>query len=157
MKLERKDLDRLMPLESGSHENVSSLEIAIPMRYAECAATLENGQKTRLKDRRQLLGWTLNAERRRFYFQVGKRVVVIATNRNRRHQIRRIECWADHIACFALTSDDLRVARLGGEVHKLVSPDGSLLFIAEQRPAGSDMPARLPITQPANASVSLAT
>ena len=159
MTLDHQDLDQLLPLESGSHGAIVGLDIDIPMRYAECVVELADGRRTRLKDRRQLLGWTLGAERRSYYFRVGDRVIVLKTNTARRHPIRQIDCWEAFSACRALSSADLRVSELGKTVHKIVAPDGSLLFIAPRQTEIAD--SRKPVSSPAYPSpamsVSLAT
>lgn len=159
MTLDHEDLDQLLPLESGNHGAVVGLDIDIPMRYAECVVNLADGRRTRLKHRSQLLGWTLDAERRGYYFRAGDRVILLKTNTARRHQIRQIECWKSFSACRALSGTDLRVSELGRSVHKIVAPDGSLLFIAPRRAERADT--REPVSPPAYhsppMSVSLAT
>ena len=84
---------------------------------------------------------------------------MLKTNTARRHQIRQIECWNAFSACRALSNTDHRVSELGKSVHKIVAPDGSLLFIAPRQTAMADV--REPVTPPAFQSpampVSMAT
>ena len=159
MTLDHADLDQLLPLESGDHGAILGLDIDIPMRYAECVVKLADGSRTRLKDRNQLLGWTLGSERRSYYFRAGDRIVVLKTNAARRQQIRQIECWDAFSACRALSGTDLRVSELGKSVHKIVTRDGSLLFIAPRQTEIADT--REPVTaaafQSPAMSVSMAT
>ena len=58
-------LDHAIPLNGASHKDVVSYSVDVPMRYAECFATLADGGIVRLKDARQFLGWSgLNGARR---------------------------------------------------------------------------------------------
>ena len=51
-------LDQLLPLAGASHADVVRYAVDIPMRYAECFATLADGRTVRLQDSQQLLGRT---------------------------------------------------------------------------------------------------
>ncbi len=50
-------LDRVIPLDGPSHAQVVRYTVEIPMRYAQCFATLEDGAKIGLRDPRQFIGW----------------------------------------------------------------------------------------------------
>lgn len=75
-----KFLDRAIPLRSASHLNVISYSVDIPMRYAECFATLADGRKVRLRDSRQFIGWSGWVGKRSFLFRSGRRRIEIQTN-----------------------------------------------------------------------------
>lgn len=51
-------LDQILPLAGASHADVVRYAVDIPMRYAECFATLTDGRKVRLENTHQLLGRT---------------------------------------------------------------------------------------------------
>ncbi len=130
MNLNNDALDQLLPLQSGSHTDVRRIEIDIPMRYAECRFVLADGRQVRLKDRRQLLGWTMGSERRRFFFCAGDQLIRLRTNAARRRQVREAQRWDEFDAVRALSDADRSVSDLGKTIHKVVAPDGHLLFIA---------------------------
>jgi hypothetical protein len=144
MNLDPKTLDRLIPLDSASHAEVTGLCINIPTRYAECFATTADGRTARLRNRRQLLGWSMSAQNRVYYFRCGEDVIRIRTDSSRRRQIRQVERWEAFEACHALSGADPRVAELGPEADKIVAPDGSLLFIAPLRHARAAARSRMP-------------
>jgi hypothetical protein len=158
MNLDPKTLDRLIPLESASHAEATGFGIDIPMRYAECVVTLADGRTARLKKRSQLLGWSISAKQSDYYFRCGEKIVRISTDAARRRQIRHIDGWSDFNACQALSAADPRVRGLGGDVHKIVSPDGSLLFIAPAQPSTADLQSftARPLFQPTQVPVSIA-
>lgn len=99
-----KFLDQAIPLNGASHRDVMSYAVDIPMRYAECVATLENGRKVRLRDSRQFMGFSGHDENRSLLFKSSGRRIVIDARGEQRH------------------------AGLNG-VHKFVGRDGGLLFI----------------------------
>ena len=51
-------LDQILPLAGASHADVVRYAVDIPMRYAECFATLADGRTVRLENAGQLLGRT---------------------------------------------------------------------------------------------------
>ena len=154
MKLDRIDLDRLIPLASGSHKDVTRLGVDIPTRYAECFAITTKGESVRLRNRRQLIGWSMDAHRRDFFFECKEKVIRVRTDSSRLRQVRRADLWDDFAICKALSAADPRVAQLGPDANKLVAPDGSLLFIAQVQPAHAESrrPIRIPDLQPALAT-----
>ncbi len=97
-------LDMAIPLDGASHADVASYAVDIPMRYAECVATLRDGRKARLKDARQFMGFSGRDENRNLLFKSGGRRIVIDARGEHRH------------------------AESNG-VHKFTGRDGSLLFI----------------------------
>jgi hypothetical protein len=97
-------LDETIPLEGASHAEVASYDVDIPMRYAECVATLKDGSKARLKDARQFMGFSGRDHNRSLLFKAGGRRIVI----DARGEQRQAE-W--------------------NGVHKFTGRDGGLLFI----------------------------
>jgi hypothetical protein len=101
-------LDQAVPLKGASHADVVSYSFDIPMRYAECYAVLADGQKVRLKNARQFMGWSgPEGERTLLFRNNGRRIVIDA---RARHQ------------------ESVNSDRRNG-VHKFVARDGSLLFM----------------------------
>ena len=130
MTIQTKDLDRLIPLTDGSHADVTGVGIDIPLRYTECFATLANGRTVRLKNRSQFLGWSFGSKSTALYFRSGARVIRLETDNQRNNSVKAVESWPDYNACRALSASDPRVAKLGKGVHRIVAPDGHLLFVA---------------------------
>lgn len=97
-------LDRAIPLDGASHRDVVSYAVDIPMRYAECVATLADGRKARLRDSRQFMGFSGHDEQRSLLFKSGGCRIVIGA----RGEHRRAE-W--------------------NGVHRFVGRDGGLLFV----------------------------
>lgn len=97
-------LDQAIPLEGASHRDVVDYAVDIPMRYAECVATLRDGRKVRLRDSRQFMGFSGRDRDRCLLFKAGGRRIVIDA-RGGRHEAE----W--------------------NGVHKFVGRDGSLLFV----------------------------
>lgn len=112
-------LDRTIPLDGASHADVVSYTVDIPMRYAECVATLRDGRKARLKDNRQFMGFSGRDKDRSLLFKSGGRRIVI----DARGEHRRAE-W--------------------NGVHKFIGRDGGLLFIRRwSEELASDIGARM--------------
>ncbi len=155
MTLQITDLDRLIPLTKGSHTDVTGLSVDIPLRYAECFVTLTDGRTARLKNRAQFLGWTFAEKRNALYFRCGREVIRIETDRKRHNQVRQIDAWPEYAACRALSASDPRVARLGEGVHKIVAPDGNLLFIAPEQEATEALRIGTTHQQPTHATAPL--
>ncbi|MDJ0759023.1 MAG: hypothetical protein QNJ19_06460 [Woeseiaceae bacterium] len=155
MTLETTDLDRLIPLTDGSHADVTGLAVDIPLRYAECLVMLADGRTARLKNRNQFLGWTFAKKRNALYFRCGREVIRIETDRKRHNCVSRVDAWPEYAACRALSAADPKVGRLGNTVHKIVAPDGNLLFIAPEREATEALRISTPRQQPAQAPASL--
>lgn len=97
-------LDETIPLEGASHADVVSYAVDIPMRYAECVATLRDGRKARLRDARQFMGFSGRDQNRSLLFKSGGRRIVI-------------DARGEH-----------REAEWNG-VHRFTGRDGGLLFI----------------------------
>ena len=62
-------LDQVIPLKGASHADVVSYSVEVPMRYAECFATLRDGRKVRLAERRRFVGWSGDADKRALLFR----------------------------------------------------------------------------------------
>lgn len=118
-----KFLDQAIPLEGASHSDVVHYSIAIPMRYAECMATLADGRRVPLRDARQLVGWSGPKSQRKLVFRVGDHGVEIIAGRGRRNAAREI-----HVCQLrpARTRDGESV-----ETSKLVTRDGGLAFVRQ--------------------------
>ncbi|MDJ0917017.1 MAG: hypothetical protein QNJ05_04575 [Woeseiaceae bacterium] len=149
------DLDRLIPLTEGSHADVTGLAVDIPLRYAECLVMLADGRTARLKSRNQFLGWTFAKEHNALYFRCGSEVIRIETDRKRHNCVSRIDAWPEYSACRALSAADPKVTRLGKTVHKIVAPDGNLLFLAPEREATEALRIGTPRQQPAHTPASI--
>lgn len=154
MTIDYAELNRLIPLDDGCHSDVVRLEINIPFRFAECHFLLRDGTRTGLRNRRQLLGWTMGSARREYYFEANEQLVRLRTNTARQQQLRDVALYDGFAACRALSDADRRVTDLGRTVHKVVAPDGHLLFIAPELARVSDSAAELlntTLTAPATA------
>lgn len=77
-------LDEVLPLAGASHADVVRYGIDIPMRYAECYATLADGRNVRLRNSRNFLGWSDSHLSRRLLFRSGGRHIVLDANARRR-------------------------------------------------------------------------
>lgn len=65
-------LDQAIPLQGGaSHADVLEYSVEIPMRYAECVATLKDGRKVGLKQPGKFEGWSSHEPRRSLLFRYG--------------------------------------------------------------------------------------
>jgi len=51
-------LDDLIPLRNASHADVIGYSVEIPMRYAECFASLRDGRIVGFRHKRRFVGWT---------------------------------------------------------------------------------------------------
>lgn len=128
--MNREALDELVPLETGSFGDVVDIGVDIPFRYAECYVTLDDGRKARLKDRRQLVGWSGREGRRAYYFRDGNALLCVRTNSAYRLPVRTVERWERCRTVSALSPRDSRVVSLGTRIHKITTVDGGLLFLA---------------------------
>lgn len=123
-------IDALVPLGKASFRDAVAIGVDTPMRYAECYITLADGDRVRLRDRSQFLGWSGSSRRRSYYFVCGDKILRIGTNAARRNIVRSVDVWQGAEMCRANSSADSRVGALGGCVHKITTVDGSLLFVA---------------------------
>lgn len=71
-------LDRLLPLAGASHADVVRYAVDIPMRYAECFATLADGRTVRLENAGQLLGRTGDECDCLLLFAIGSRYLLLS-------------------------------------------------------------------------------
>lgn len=76
-------LDQLLPLAGASHADVVRYAVDIPMRYAECFATLADGRSVRLRDARQLLGRTGDECDCMLLFATGNRYLLLSAETGR--------------------------------------------------------------------------
>ncbi len=113
-------LDKVIPLAGASHADVVRYSVEIPMRYAECVATLRDGRKVGLKDPTCFEGWSSHAPRRSLLFRDGDAHLEIEVGRRQAAQapgnIRNIT--ALEAARRQLTA-----------VRKFIGIDGALLLI----------------------------
>jgi len=100
-------LDQAVPLKGASHADVVSYAVDIPMRYAECYAVLANGNRVRLQNARQFMGWSGPEGERTLLFRNNGRRIVIDTCPER---------------------ESRRSGHLDG-VRKFIARDGGLLFM----------------------------
>jgi Malate synthase G, alpha-beta insertion domain len=116
-------LDLMVPLAGASHADAIDYAIVIPLRYAECAAILADGRQVRLREARQLVGWSGPAARRTFVFRNGDRGFEIRLDAARRRRVREVRS-------FLLAIE--RSLEFGAErVRKLIACDGSLVYVRE--------------------------
>ncbi|MBT8093727.1 MAG: hypothetical protein KJP08_02875, partial [Gammaproteobacteria bacterium] len=76
-------LDQLLPLAGASHADVVRYAVDIPMRYAECFATLADGRSVRLKETQQLRGRTGGECDCLLLFTVGDRYLLLSAETGR--------------------------------------------------------------------------
>jgi len=86
-------LDTLIPLRGASHADVVAYSTDIPMRYTECRATLADGRVARLRNPRQLTGWSDTGTTLELLFTGTDRHVEIAVERSASERVRDITCW----------------------------------------------------------------
>jgi hypothetical protein len=73
-------LDRAVPLDGASHAEVIKYSVDIPLRYAQCFATLADGRTVRLQNSSQFVGWSGWEADRSILFSHGRRRIEIKTN-----------------------------------------------------------------------------
>lgn len=76
-------LDQLLPLAGASHADVVRYAVDIPMRYAECFATLADGRNVRLQHAEQLLGRTGDECDCLLLFAIGSRYLLLSAGTGR--------------------------------------------------------------------------
>lgn len=117
-------LDQVLPLAGAKHADVVRYAVDIPMRYAECFATLADGRSVRLADARQLLGRTGNECDCLLLFSVGERYLLLSAETGRVEEL-----------------DAEEVPR-----RRFIARDGSLLDFHKaadaQQPTRAQLPAR---------------
>jgi len=101
-------LDREIPLNGASHADVVSYAVDVPLRYAQCFATLRDGRTARLCDPRQFVGWSRSENDRCLLFESGSgRILVPASSEIQQRVDRR--------------RDDT--------VRRFITRDGGMLFV----------------------------
>ena len=78
-------LDQLIPLRNVSHADVTAYTVETPMRYSECFATLADGAKAGLVNRRQFVGSRNNRFDQSLLFASRGMLVEISTGRSCGH------------------------------------------------------------------------
>ncbi len=128
-------LDRLFPLANASHADAVTYSILVPMRYAECVATLQDGSLARFRNPRRLVGWSGPVDRRAFLFHDGDRGIEIRTNAARRRQVRKVRQIKE---LDVLGRESLSLPMLAdiGRVRKIIGRDGDLLYVRLQIATG---------------------
>lgn len=76
-------LDQLLPLAGATHADVARYAVDIPMRYAECFATLADGRVVRLQESQQLLGRTGDECDCLLLFAIGERYLLLSAETGR--------------------------------------------------------------------------
>lgn len=127
-------LDQLLPLAGASHADVVRYAVDIPMRYAECFATLADGRTARLQEAQQFLGRTGDECGCLLLFAIGDRYLLLSAKTGRLEEL-----------------DADEVPR-----RRFISRDGSLLDFHTAIESPQSIPTRIPAhTIPAFAGASL--
>ena len=70
-------LDRILPLADASHDDVVAYTVAVPMRFAECLAVLQDGRRLRMPRPLQFLGWSGSHDAGRLLFRINSRFLLL--------------------------------------------------------------------------------
>lgn len=84
-------LDQILPLAGASHADVVRYAVDIPMRYAECFATLADGRTVRLENAGQLLGRTGDECDCLLLFAIGSRYLLLSAVTGRVEELDKNE------------------------------------------------------------------
>ena len=114
-------LDRAIPLDGASHAEVIEYSVDIPLRYAQCFATLADGRTVRLQDSSQFVGWSGFEADRSFLFSNGRRRIEIRTNAN--HPTGRVHSWLS-----LMIGSDYLPARYHS-TQKFIARDGGQIVV----------------------------
>lgn len=115
-------LDQLLPLAGASHADVVRYAVDIPMRYAECYATLADGRTARLQQAQQFLGRTGDECDCLLLFAIGDRYLLLSAETGRLEEL-----------------DADEVPR-----RRFISRDGSLLGFHTPAESSQPIPTRIP-------------
>lgn len=128
-------LDKIIPLNGASHADVVAYAVDIPMRYAECYATLASGRKARFLNSAQFIGWSDYDGKRAYLFRKGRRRIEIRTHVEE-SAVRQVISWPS----LMIGDNDLSFIRhhnpaAGGlkRMRKFTTRDGSLLVMRRWR------------------------
>jgi len=131
-------LDKMIPLVGVSHADVVNYAVDVPLRFADCFATLADGRTARFKDTSRFIGWSDANGRRTVLFRSGFRRIEIHTNTGlpaghiRDGRRCRVTSWLSlnlRGQDLMIRSDDKPVkSRLSG-ARKITARDGSQLVI----------------------------
>lgn len=113
-------LDLAIPLAGASHANVVSYDVAVPLRYSECLATLRDGRQVRLRHPGQLVGWCRKNERKSLFFKHGDRGIEIETAGAKTPRVSSIH------AC-RLTVSESPITGAGRQ-SKVIARDGGIVY-----------------------------
>lgn len=125
-----KYLDGVIPLNGVSHADVVRYDVDIPMRYAECYATLANGRKARMLDSSQFIGWSEDNGERAYIFRSGRRRIEIRTNAEPGQSTHQVISWPSLVIGtkdLSFLSHDNPVTGSLKHLRKIVARDGSLM------------------------------
>jgi len=135
-------LDKVIPLSGASHADVVGYAVDIPMRYAECYATLANGRKARFLNSAQFIAWSDYDGKRAYLFRNGRRRIEIRTHMEesvaptKTGAVRQVISWPS----LMIGDNDLSFIKhdnpaAGGlkRLRKFTTRDGSLLVMRRWR------------------------
>jgi hypothetical protein len=135
-------LDKMIPLNGASHAEVVAYAIDVPMRYAECYATLANGRKARFLNSAQFIGWSDDDGKRAYLFRSGRRRVEIRTQagdsavQSKTGLVRQIISWPSLVIGdkdLSFIKHDNPAAGNLKHMRKVTTRDGSLLVMRRWR------------------------
>jgi hypothetical protein len=131
-------LDRKLPLVGASHADVVNYSVDVPLSFASCFATLNDGRKVRFRDSGKFLGWSDAGRKRTLLFRSGRRRIEIHTNTSlpaghiRSGRRCRVVSWPS----LMLGGNDLLIRRDRDQLksreqgaRKFIARDGGLLII----------------------------
>ncbi|MDH3351982.1 MAG: hypothetical protein OEM60_00835 [Gammaproteobacteria bacterium] len=135
-------LDKIVPLKGASHAEVVAYAIDVPMRYAECYATLANGRKARFVNAAQFIGWSDEDGKRAYLFRKGRRRIEIRTQleespaQTKAGLVRQVISWPSLMIggndLSFIKHDNPSAGRLK-RMRKVTMRDGSLMVVRRWR------------------------
>ena len=128
-------LDQVIPLKGASHADVVSYSVEIPMRYAECFATLRDGRKVRLADRRRFIGWSGDANKRALLFRKNLLHIELRTDKGLNGSAPGPGGICDIVLESAVRSVQTAEQQQQDAERKFVGIDGSLVSLPGRRMA----------------------
>ncbi len=131
-------LDKMIPLVGASHAEVVNYAVDVPLRFADCFATLADGRKVRFRDTSRFIGWSDANGRRTLLFRSGLRRIEIHTNTGlpaghiRAGRRCRVTSWLSLTFGgndLLIRKDDKPVKNRLNGARKFIARDGSHLVI----------------------------
>ncbi len=119
-------LDRMIPLDGASHNEVEYYGVEIPMRYATCFAILTDGRKVMLQDSRFFVGWSGWDEKRSYLFRNGGLHIEMQTDA--KHPVGRSS--PGNVCNINLQT---AVTAIEDRKRKFIAPDGSQIEFSGAR------------------------